>query len=117
MENSTMTKIIFDYIKKNGGVSFVELEALFQENGFDYKGNLMIATSAPNIIMWLNWNKFAVEVLTEVIKQGAEFTSTSSLIYYIDGAALNLPIAKTAKGYKHDLHWLPVVLNVKNEDH
>lgn len=112
MDKDTMAKIIYDFIKKHGGVSFVEVENLFRENRFDYKGKLMLGTPAPNIVIWLFWNEAAVDVMTKVIGMGAAFTCTSPLIYYYDGAAPNLPIAQTTRGYKKEVHWLPVVLNV-----
>ena len=117
MNKSAIAKIVFDYIKIKGGVSLVEVENIFSENGFDYTGDCMLATSAPNIIMWADWNAEAVAILKEIIDMGAEFSCSSILIYLYDGKMLNIPIAKSAKGYKKELHWLPVVLNVKSDTH
>lgn len=111
MDNNTMTKIIYDFVKKTGGVSFVEIESLFRENGFEYKGSLMVGTSARNTVAWLDWNQAAIDVLNEALRQGIRLTVTSPLIYYFDGCAPDLPIAKSTRGYKKELHWLPVVLN------
>ncbi|MBP1534220.1 MAG: hypothetical protein IK999_08865 [Ruminococcus sp.] len=114
MENSRLAKIIFNYVKRKGGVSFVEFENIFRENGFDYKGHKMILyPDAPNIVVWLGWNQAAVDIIMEVIGMGAGFTLTSPVIYFCDGGALNLPIARTTRGYKKELHWLPVVMNVE----
>lgn len=114
MDKIALAKIVFDFIKETGGVSLVEVENIFRENGFDYSGDYMLAIPAVNIVMWADWNEEAVAIMKEVIDMGAEFKSTSPLVYYYDGKALNLPIARTAKGYK-ELHWIPVVLNVKEE--
>ena len=54
MDKSKMAKIIYDFVKEQYGVSFVEFENLFRENGFDYKGNLMILMPELNIVLWLN---------------------------------------------------------------
>lgn len=112
MDNNIMSKFIYDFVKKTGGISFVEIESLFRENGFDYKGDLMVGTSARNTVAWVGWNQAAVDVMNKAIELGVVLTVTSPLIYYFDGGAPNLPIAKTTRGYKKDVHWLPVVLNV-----
>jgi len=113
MDKSKMAKIIYDFVKEQYGVSFVEFENLFRENGFDYKGNLMILMRELNIVLWLNWNQDAVDVINEVINMGGAFTWTSPVIYYCDGGVPDLPVAKSMRGYKKVLHWLPVVMNIE----
>ncbi|HDZ3325305.1 TPA: pathogenicity island protein, partial [Staphylococcus aureus] len=38
MNRSRMKQIILEYIKNNGSTSFVEIENVFEEQGFKYKG-------------------------------------------------------------------------------
>lgn len=44
---------------------------------------------------------------------GGAFTWTSPVIYYCDGGVPDLPVAKSMRGYKKVLHWLPVVMNIE----
>ncbi|MBQ5988923.1 MAG: hypothetical protein IJL67_05465 [Oscillospiraceae bacterium] len=110
MDNNTMADIILNYVKKHSGVSFVEVENLFIKHGFDFRGEHILGTPIPNTVLWINWNIDAIRVMTRVIQMGAEFNCTSPLVYYHDGIAPALPIARTAQGY-NELHWLPVVIN------
>lgn len=107
-----MIDIIYDYIKRKGGVSFVEVEQIFTENGFDYEGDMMIACPIPNVIVWGFWNSAAIEIMYSLKSMGVELQTSSPLVYYIDGKALNLPLCKSDKGYRKELHWLPAVMNV-----
>ncbi len=112
MNNKKLIDIIYNYIKKNGGVSFVEVERIFEENGFEYEGDMMITVSVPNVIVWGFWNKEAIEIMNVLKSMGVELKTSSPLIYYYDGKALNFPLCRSSKGYKNELHWLPAVMNV-----
>jgi hypothetical protein len=100
---------IINYVSKNPGTSFVEIERIFNKCGFDYAGESCICSPKfPNIVLWVNWNQPACGVVTSLMNDGIlEASNTSVLSYAIDGKVLNVPIAKKPHQYKEP-HWLPV---------
>ncbi|HCZ8175689.1 TPA: pathogenicity island protein, partial [Staphylococcus aureus] len=48
---------LVNYIKNNAGTSFVEIEKVFDENAFDYKGQGAYTSAVNNnIVYWYGWN-------------------------------------------------------------
>ena len=45
MENRYLKNLIADYIANNEGTSFVELESIFEKQGYDYKGQIAFANA------------------------------------------------------------------------
>jgi hypothetical protein len=92
---------------RHGSVSFVELVNL--EPGF--AGDLSI--SYGTLVLWAGVSDRFIDALEEC-KPLIEPTPTSVLVYWHDGAALGLPIAKRPpkNGYKEP-HWAPVVWNLR----
>jgi len=89
-------------------VTFAELSRL---DGFS--GDLQIWINhdrVSNVIIWSGISQEGVDALETIRQEGEyEMTPTPILTYLIDGAALNLPIAKSARHYKKP-HWSPTVL-------
>lgn len=115
MEKEKLIKTIYDFIKRNGGVSFVEIEELFEKNGFDYKGGKMLALPEnPKMVVWCHWTEEACGIIFELLNRGMVMKPASPLIYYIDGKVfpLNIPIAKEINENSNELCWLPVVMNI-----
>ncbi|MDS3872185.1 pathogenicity island protein [Staphylococcus hominis] len=107
---------IFEYIKKHDGTTFVEIERIFDEYSFDYKGEgAYTSGSNEKVIFWIGWNQAAFNLIAD-LKQDAliKMSVCSPLIYMIDGKSLKLPIAKS-KNIKTD-HWLPVTFSINKED-
>ena len=51
MDNRHLKNLIVDYIENNKGTSFVELESVFEEQGYDDKGQIAFANAEyPNIL-------------------------------------------------------------------
>ncbi|MDU0429275.1 pathogenicity island protein [Staphylococcus chromogenes] len=100
------------YISENVGTSFVEIERIFQENNFDYKGNgAYTSTVNSNILYWYGWNKQAFKVVSELVNDSLiEMNVCEPFIYFIDGKGLNLPIVKSKS--VNTYHWLPVTFSV-----
>lgn len=111
MEN--LKKEIIKFVKTHPGTSYVELERLFDDLKFDWKGDLAICESNNEmLIFWINWNRQAIEVIKELEKEKRIIRKPcSALIYAIDGRLLNFPIAKQSVKYKHP-HWLPMQFSV-----
>lgn len=90
-----------------GGVSFVELQ---QAVGEESRGTFEIQL-LPNVVLWSNVSE-AFALAFEAARPRLDITPCSPLVYFFDGAALQLPLASRKRpprgGYKN-LHWLPVV--------
>ncbi len=53
MNRNRMKQIILEYIKRHEGTSFVEIEQLFEDNHFNYKGNGAYSSGQhQNVIFW-----------------------------------------------------------------
>ena len=111
MTRDDIERLVFDRICN--GTSFVKIEEVFIENGFDFYGDLMLCTNNSaklNIFFWGGWNKEAVDIFHSAFsKSDARYIRTSYLLYYMDGKVPNSPIAKQFRKYK-DWHWMPVVI-------
>ncbi|MCG1866936.1 pathogenicity island protein [Staphylococcus epidermidis] len=115
--NNVKNKII-KYITENAGTSFVEIEKIFDENHFEYKGNgAYTSAENNNIIFWYGWNEQAFNVVSSLVNEGLiEMRTCEPVIYIVDGKSLNFPIMKSECINTH--HWLPVTFNlVKEESH
>ncbi|ARJ51320.1 pathogenicity island protein [Staphylococcus lutrae] len=108
MNKHKLKKEILNYIKNHKETSFVEIERIFEENGFDYKGDgAYTSGNHENVVFWLGWNEEAFDIVAELKHDGLiEMNICPPMYYLIDGKSLNLPIVKS-KNIKTD-HWLPV---------
>ncbi|HAR5788761.1 pathogenicity island protein [Staphylococcus coagulans] len=108
MNKHKLKKEILNYIKNHKETSFVEIENIFEENGFDYKGNgAYTSGDNDNVIFWVGWNERAFDIVAGLKRDGLiEMNICPPMYYLIDGKSLNLPIVKS-KNIKTD-HWLPV---------
>ncbi|ELD8124359.1 pathogenicity island protein [Staphylococcus pseudintermedius] len=108
MNKHKLKKEILNYIKNHKETSFVEIERIFEENKFDYKGNgAYTSGDNDNVIFWVGWNERAFDIVSGLKRDGyIEMNICPPMYYLIDGKSLNLPIVKS-KNIKTD-HWLPV---------
>ncbi|EQA7714421.1 pathogenicity island protein [Staphylococcus pseudintermedius] len=108
MNKHKLKKEILNYIKNHKETSFVEIERIFEENKFDYKGNgAYTSGDNDNVILWVGWNERAFDIVAGLKRDGyIEMNICPPMYYLIDGKSLNLPIVKS-KNIKTD-HWLPV---------
>lgn len=108
MNKHKLKKEILNYIKNHKETSFVEIERIFEENKFDYKGNGAYTSGEnDNVIFWVGWNERAFDIVAGLKRDGyIEMNICPPMYYLIDGKSLNLPIVKSKK-IKTD-HWLPV---------
>ncbi|EJG5122514.1 pathogenicity island protein, partial [Staphylococcus pseudintermedius] len=64
MNKHKLKKEILNYIKNHKETSFVEIERIFEENKFDYKGNgAYTSGDNDNVIFWVGWNERAFDIV------------------------------------------------------
>ena len=110
MKKDEMKTKVLEYIEQNDHVSYAELEWLFEQNDFDYKGNLdSLSGVCDHVVFWTGWNQEAYDMLGELISEGKVHREPTPLLtYLIDGQTLSLPQVRRGTQYKTD-HWLPAV--------
>lgn len=110
MKKKEMKKKVLEYINRNDSVSYAELEWLFEQNDYDYKGNLDALSSAcDHVVFWAGWNQEAYNIMKELLAEGKIHREpVAPFIYFIDGKVLDMPVVKRNKQYTTD-HWLPTV--------
>jgi hypothetical protein len=103
--NDGLRAAIREQLKKDH-VSFAELTRI---PGFN--GNLtLVSKIIPNVIFWSGLSEEACDVLDQLQDAGEyHLHGCSMLVYFADGSALKMPIAKKKVQYKTP-HWLPCVL-------
>lgn len=70
MNKNQLKSEILEYIKGHAGTSFVEIERVFEENNFDYKGDGAYTSGQhPNVVFWVGWNQEAFDVIAELKKK------------------------------------------------
>lgn len=108
---------IIEHIKKSGFASYPELQDIFIDAGFDYKGDLDIISSVnENVIFWSGWNKEALDIINEMKSNGTvEQRPLSQLEVLISGGMLRLPLVTGNYQYKTP-HWLPIAFVVRERD-
>ncbi|MBZ8172668.1 pathogenicity island protein [Staphylococcus cohnii] len=117
MENRYLKNLIADYIANNEGTSFVELESIFEKQGYDYKGQIAFANAEyPNILYWSGWNQEAMDIIIELINEKRiDIEQCLEEVYLIDGKCLKFPQPKNKINNDQE-YWIPIIFNtVKGE--
>jgi len=103
-----MKSEILELIRRKQDVTFVELAR--EIPGFtDKTGGMDMAVSAwANVVLWTDLSPEAVKAMQELETEGSIDAHLCGVFpYLIDGATLNLPIAKPKRSYRKP-RWLPV---------
>jgi hypothetical protein len=91
-------------------VTFAELSRI---DGFRGDLEIQFGQGRYNILAWSGVSEEAAQILQRLEAEGVfhfdHHSASTFLCYMIDGAQLNLPLAKDAKRYAKP-HWLPVTL-------
>lgn len=101
---------IFEAIKNKvdqlDHVSFAELSKI---DGF-MGGTAGIGYETSNVFLWDGMTEEAVDALKKLVdRRNYHYAPANYLTYMVDGAHLNLPIAKSKRNYKKP-HWLMAVI-------
>lgn len=110
MKKEEMKRIVLNYINKNDSASYEEIEWLFEQNGYDYRGELLSCSDqCEHVVFWSDWNAEAFEMMTELLHERAVHREPAGpLRYLLDGAGMTIPVVKQKVQYKTD-HWAPVI--------
>lgn len=107
---------VYEYIKQQGGVSYVELERFFESIGYSYQGTEVCCSSMSQyVVFWEGWHKQAYSILNELIKDKKIHREPAPMwVYLVDGKGLALPIVTETTNYKRIKreYWLPCVFSV-----
>jgi hypothetical protein len=91
------------------GVSMVEVSRLPGAEG----EHQIESGERKNVILWQGLQKNLVDAICELLtERKVEVSTTSIIVYLVDGARLRLPIAKRGTRSYKTPRWLPVVLNL-----
>lgn len=98
---------IIDFCQRDH-VSFVELKKNFPEM-FDGE-HAICFPDYSNLIVWQGLSQDGAELILSLVNERKLFLLPSNpLVYAIDGALVNMPMAKRILNYKNP-HWIPMVL-------
>lgn len=110
MTTEEMGKRIVEFVAGRGSTSFPEIiAAIGSEAVGDQEWHI-----APNTILWVNMSPRFIDAF-QLVKPMVWPTPSSPLVYAMDGAMLDPPVAKRISrgGYKTP-HWMPVVFNLSD---
>lgn len=114
VSKATVKQKVYEYIKKQRGVSYVEIERFFDSIGYSYKGTAICCSIyTDKVIFWQGWHKQAYSIISELLKEKKIHRSVAPpLLYLLDGKGLDLPIAKQGENYTRIKRkcWLPCIL-------
>ena len=86
----------FESQRLNAGLTFADVDKIFEKNNFDYQGNIKLTDDLnDNVVYWSDWNKEAYDLFQEyMFKYDLRIFPTSVLAYLSSGKGLDLPIFK-----------------------
>lgn len=111
-----MKGIIVKAVKKEKWIPMIEIEKLFKDNNYDYKGNhnLYVPNTDENIVIWSGWNENTTKMICDIFKDGLyksekiAFKPVSNKLEFIClGGGLDMPLAESPNRKYNTPHWLP----------
>lgn len=105
---------ILKFMENNSTVSFVELERELAMKDIPHKGEYAwCLPDNENIIFWTGITQDFGEAMSDLVYKDKKIKPVEStpFVYFIDGKALNLPVAKDLKRKYKSPRWVPVVFN------
>jgi hypothetical protein len=98
---------------RGNGLTFVELLRYLPY----LKGDYSFWIGNNSIVAWIGVSQECIHALQALLSsEQISLHPSQPLTYYIDGCALTLPLAKSARKYKKP-HWLPVTFSVPKIGH
>lgn len=122
MDKEKLKKYIYDYVKEHKEIPIYQLEDLFKELDYDFKGKASVTCDIDkNVVFWSGWNEMTMGVLIELVKgEKLDLVYRTSYVmrYLLDGRVPNLPLAISYPEYEQQTElpsWLPMLLRVTNK--
>ena len=102
-------KKILEEIKTNGDLLFTEIESIFEEENFNYKGDkCLLHPKNKNLVVWVEWNEKAINIIMQLLKEpnivASKCNTIETLLY---SQYLGLPIAQKENYNYKNPHWFP----------
>ncbi|MCG1866742.1 hypothetical protein RJB90_11425 [Staphylococcus capitis] len=122
MDKEKLKKYVYDYVKEHKEIPIYQLEDLFKELEYDYKGKVSVTHDQDkNIVFWSGWNEMTMRALIELVKgEQLDLVYRGSYVmrYLLDGRVPSLPLAITypVDGQQTEVpSWLPMLLRLTNK--
>lgn len=111
-----MANLICNFVKTSSK-TFGEIENLFKENHFEFRGNIALASDYKNVHFWYGWNEEAIGAIMKAQELGCRFLPITAAEHFLISAYDGLPYCKLPvanddgckRGYKTE-HWYPVII-------
>jgi len=108
-----MKSEILDLIRRKQAVSFVELAREIPGFTATTGGMDMVVSAWENVVLWTDLSREAIHAMQELEAEGSIDAHLCGVFpYLIDGATLNLPVAKPKRSYRKP-RWLPVTWSTR----
>lgn len=110
-ENERLKQDILAEAERTGSLLFTEVERIFQEHNFAYKGGYAVVPSKERnlgtVSYWYDWSKEACSLILELLHtHKLTVVPTHPLSYLANGCYMQVPIVKSIRCYKTE-HWIP----------
>ncbi|MGW9860561.1 hypothetical protein ACUXPZ_001002 [Staphylococcus epidermidis] len=119
MDKEKLKQYIYDYVKEHKEIPIYQLEDLFKELDYDFKGKASVTHDIDkNIVFWSGWNKLTMYALIELVKgEQLDLVYRASYVmrYLLDGRVPSLPLSITYPEYGQQTEvpsWVPMLLRV-----
>lgn len=122
MEKEQLKQYMYDYVKEHKEIPIYQLEDLFKELGYNFKGKASVTHDIDkNIVFWSGWNEMTMRALIELVKgEQLDLVYRGSYVmrYLLDGRVPNLPLAISypVDGQQTEVpSWVPMLLKVSKK--
>lgn len=114
MEEKVFKRLMKE-IEEKGDLLFPEIEAIFMEEKFDYKGDKYLShPKNKNLIIWTNWNENANNIILKLLEEpNIVALQCNSIEIAVHGLFLDFPIANSENYNYKKPHWFPTKLQWK----
>ncbi len=115
-KQAEISRLILDYVKQHGSVTFIELQEYMEEFIEPYGNQAM--EYEPNAIIWFYMSKELAEAIQGLLdKEILRLVYSSELEYLKAGVIVTLPVAgkrQPKEGYKKP-RWIPLALEINDK--
>ena len=111
--DNTIKAAILHFIEHNGSATYADIEDIFRQHDFDFKGDLVFCSEYDiNVVFWLGWNAAAHQLIKELIQSGSIIREPCHILnYFLSGKCPNYPLLRrySENSKLKNEHWLPCV--------